>query len=103
MLPSVPLPDSGMRLARLAAGWVHGGAPAGGPLPAPAPPIAPRRPRGGLVVWLCRPIHKLHRQEGHDAECFRSGVDERLADGVEALTDPAVFWINILGVWAVIA
>ncbi|MFN4204665.1 MAG: HXXEE domain-containing protein, partial [Tabrizicola sp.] len=27
----------------------------------------------------------------------------RLADGVEALTVPAVFWINIVGVWAVIA
>ncbi|MCU0909127.1 MAG: HXXEE domain-containing protein [Rhodobacteraceae bacterium] len=91
------------RFDRLAAHWVYGGALAGVLLLAVTPLIAPHWPRAGGLVWLCLIAYMLHQYEEHDADRFRRFVNDRLAGGADALTTRAVFWINIAGVWAVIA
>jgi hypothetical protein len=47
------------------------------------------------------PTYMLHQYEEHDADRFRIFVND-LTKG-PGLSVPDVFWINILGVWAVLA
>lgn len=89
--------------ARLMSHWVYGGALAGLLLLALTPLVAPALPGPALIVWLTLPAYMLHQFEEHDADRFRRFVNDRLAGGAEALTIRDVFWINIAGVWAVIA
>jgi hypothetical protein len=53
------------------------------------------------VVFLQLPLYMLHQWEEHDGDRFRKWVNRNIAGGREALTPPATFWINALGVWLV--
>lgn len=57
---------------------------------------------GGLAVVLVAaqlPAYLVHQAEEHLGDRFRASVNAMA--GCEALSKPATFWINVLGVWAV--
>lgn len=90
-------------LSRLMTHWVYGGALAGVLLLALAPVLTDGWPRGETLAFLTLPAYMLHQWEEHDADRFRRFVNDHLAGGAEALTIADVFWINIIGVWALLA
>jgi hypothetical protein len=53
------------------------------------------------VVFLFLPVYMLHQAEEHFGDRFRKDINLHIAGGREALTRPATFWINSLGVWGV--
>jgi hypothetical protein len=53
------------------------------------------------LVYLQLPVYMLHQLEEHRGDAFRRFVNERIAGGREALTRPATFVINSVGVWGV--
>jgi hypothetical protein len=55
-----------------------------------------------LLIYLQLPIYMLHQLEEHTDDRFRRYVNETMAGGREALTTPAVVFINVVGVWLVI-
>jgi hypothetical protein len=87
---------------RLQAHWVYGGFLAGLMLLALTPLFANRWTLGETLVFLSLPIYMLHQYEEHDDDRFRRFVNTHMAGGRDALTVSAVFWINIVGVWAVL-
>jgi hypothetical protein len=54
-----------------------------------------------LLVYLHGPVYMLHQVEEHTADRFRRFVNQHVGHGTEALTTPALVWINIQGVWGV--
>jgi hypothetical protein len=52
-----------------------------------------------LLVAMQLPVYMVHQAEEHLGDRFRIDIN-RMA-GCEALTRPATFWINLLGVWLV--
>ncbi|MSP12917.1 MAG: HXXEE domain-containing protein [Chloroflexi bacterium] len=52
-----------------------------------------------FLVFLQLPIYMLHQYEEHAQGRFREFVNQEVAGGREVLTNRAIFWINILGVW----
>lgn len=49
------------------------------------------------LIYVQLPVYMLHQLEEHHGDRFRLYINERL--GFEALTRPATFAINLLGVW----
>jgi hypothetical protein len=90
-------------LDRLAAQWVQGGALAGLLLLALTPVVTSGWPTAQALAWAALPAYMLHQWEEHDRDRFRAFVNEKLAGGRQALSLRDVFWINIVGVWAVLA
>lgn len=89
-------------LQRLYAHWVYGGALAGLLLLALAPLCTEGWPGAMVLVFLALPAYMLHQYEEHADDRFRRFVGD-LAGNPEALSLGDVFWINIVGVWAVLA
>ncbi len=88
---------------RLVANWVYGGFLAGLVLLV-LTPLFPAGPNGATtLVALALPVYMIHQYEEHDADRFRRFVNLRLGGGHEILTLADVFWINIVGVWALLA
>jgi len=87
---------------RLQAHWVYGGFLAGLMLLALTPVLTDRWTTGLTLVFLSLPLYMLHQYEEHDDDRFRRFVNMHMAGGRDALTVSAVFWINIVGVWAVL-
>ena len=88
---------------RLVANWVYGGFLAGLVLLV-LTPLFPAGPNGAtMLVALALPVYMIHQYEEHDADRFRRFVNLRLGGGHEILTLADVFWINIVGVWALLA
>lgn len=81
--------------------WVGGALCGGVLLLAVAPAAAAGWDRGVTMVFLMLPVYMLHQVEEHDGDRFRRFVNERMFGGVEALSEAAVLWINIPGVWGV--
>ena len=54
-----------------------------------------------IAVALQLPVYMIHQLEEHDDDRFRRFVNTMLGGGRDLLTTPAVFIINIGGVWAV--
>jgi Protein of unknown function with HXXEE motif len=54
-----------------------------------------------LLIYLQLPIYLLHQVEEHHGDRFRQFVNDHIAGGREALTTPAVVFINVPGVWGV--
>src|ERR1035438_3713045 len=54
-----------------------------------------------VAVFLQLPIYMLHQYEEHDNDRFRLFVNRVFGEGHEVLSDPAVFVINVPGVWGV--
>jgi hypothetical protein len=90
-------------LARIECNWVYGGFLAGLLLLALAPLLAAGWDRPAALAYLTLPVYMLHQFEEHDDDRFRRFVNDVLGHGRELLTVRAVFWINILGVWALLA
>jgi hypothetical protein len=51
------------------------------------------------LVALQLPLYMVHEWEEHTADRFRKYVNQNIAGGYDALTRPAAFWINAIGVW----
>jgi hypothetical protein len=90
-------------LHRLVINWVYGGFLAGLLLVLLAPLFVRGWPPALAATFLCLPAYMLHQYEEHDNDRFRIFMNRILADGHDALTLPAVFIINVPGVWGVIA
>lgn len=54
-----------------------------------------------LLVYLQLPMYMIHQYEEHSHGAFRAYVNHYVAGDYDALTNTAIFWINILGVWGV--
>lgn len=95
-----PGPDSVTE--RLSANWVYGGSMSGAVLLALTPFLASGWTLAQTVVFLCLPAYMLHQFEEHDADRFRTFINNRLGGGLNVLTVGAVFVINVIGVWCVL-
>lgn len=54
-----------------------------------------------LLLYLHSPVYMLHQVEEHAGDRFRIFINQRLFQGLEALTPGAVLWINVPGVWGI--
>ncbi len=90
-------------LDRIQANWVYGGLLAGLLLLALAPLLVAGWSRPAVLAFLALPAYMLHQFEEHDGDRFRRFVNRVLGHGREVLTVSAVFWINLLGVWVLLA
>ncbi|HEX5848835.1 MAG TPA: HXXEE domain-containing protein [Rubrobacter sp.] len=53
------------------------------------------------VIYFQLPVYMLHQLEEHAGDRFRRFVNDRVADGKDALTPEATLVINVVGVWMV--
>ena len=90
-------------LHRLVINWVYGGFLAGLLLLLLAPLFIQAWPATLAAAFFCLPAYMLHQYEEHDDDRFRVFMNRILAGGREVLTGPAVFIINVPGVWGIIA
>jgi hypothetical protein len=90
-------------LARIERGWVYGGFLAGILLLVLAPLLIAGWNRPAALAYLALPVYMLHQYEEHDDDRFRRFVNRVLGRGREVLSVSAVFWINLLGVWVLLA
>lgn len=88
-------------IARLCQNWVYGGFLAGLLILVLTPLFAAGWPLALLAVFLHLPVYMLHQYEEHDANRFAIFVNREIGKGVEVLSPPAVFIINIPGVWGI--
>ncbi len=86
---------------RIFANWVYGGFLAGLLLLLLAPLFICAWPATLAAAFFCLPAYMLHQYEEHDNDRFRVFVNRLLGNGREVLTVPAVFMINVPGVWGV--
>jgi hypothetical protein len=86
---------------RLIANWVYGGFLAGILLLLLAPLFIHGWPPALAAAFFCLPAYMLHQYEEHDDDRFRISINRLLGKGHEVLTVPAVFMVNIPGVWGV--
>jgi len=86
---------------RLIANWVYGGFLAGVLLLLLAPLFIQSWPATLAAAFFCLPAYMIHQYEEHDNDRFRAFVNRLLGNGREVLTLPAVFMINVPGVWGV--
>jgi hypothetical protein len=52
-----------------------------------------------FLVFLTLPFYMLHQFEEHAGGQFKAFVNKTVGRGREALTDRAIFRVNVLGVW----
>jgi len=90
-------------LDRLVVNWVYGGFLAGLLFLLLSPLFVHSLPPALAATFFCLPAYMLHQYEEHDNDRFRVFMNRILADGKDVLTLPAVFIINVPGVWGVIA
>lgn len=88
---------------RLYENWVYGGFLAGLLLLSLTPLFWGLHPDWVVATYLALPVYMLHQYEEHDADRFRRFVNDKIATGRRGLSVADVFWINVLGVWAVLA
>lgn len=88
-------------IARLCQNWVYGGFLAGILILCLTPIFAAGWSLPLLAVFLHLPVYMLHQYEEHDANRFADFVNREIGHGIEVLSPPAVFVINIPGVWGV--
>lgn len=87
---------------RISQNWVYGGALAGLLLLGLAPLLVAGWERAATLAYLALPVYMLHQLEEHDDDRFRRFVNAVIGHGHEVLSIAAVFWINIVGVWALL-
>lgn len=90
-------------LHRLVVSWVYGGFLAALLFLLLSPLFVPSWPPVLAATFFCLPAYMLHQYEEHDDDRFRVFMNRILAGGKDVLTLPAVFIINVPGVWGVIA
>jgi hypothetical protein len=86
---------------RLYRNWTYGGFLAGILLLVLTPVFAASWPVALLAIFLHLPAYMLHQYEEHDANRFADYMNRTVGQGVEALTPPVVFLVNIPGVWGI--
>ncbi len=84
-------------ISRLMTNWVYGGFLASFLILALMPLMAVPLPLLGVILQL--PVYMLHQLEEHDDDRFRRFVNTNIGGGRNVLPIPAVFVINIGGVW----
>ena len=84
---------------RLQENWVYGGTLSGVVLLALSPLLTADWTWGERFVFLALPVYMLHQLEEHDGDRFRAFVNEVIGKGRDVLSVPAVFAINVVGVW----
>jgi hypothetical protein len=87
------------RLERLQKNWVYGGFLAGFMLLALTPLLLGGWDGAATLAFLALPVYMLHQYEEHDDDRFHRFVVEHLGHGRDVLPTPAIFLINIVGVW----
>jgi hypothetical protein len=87
------------RLGRLQHFWVYGGFLAGLMLLALAPLLLGGWDRAAVLAFLALPVYMLHQYEEHDDDRFHRFVIAHLGHGRDVLPTPAIFLINLVGVW----
>lgn len=90
-------------LERLMQNWVYGGFLGGLLLLGLTPLVTAQWPWHWTAVWVLLPIYMLHQYEEHDDDRFRAYFNGRMFGGRDGLSIAAVFWINIILVWVLIA
>jgi hypothetical protein len=97
--------DTGSRVhaaaSRLLENWVYGGF-LGGLLLLCLLPILPLS-KELMATLLCLSAYMIHQYEEHDDDRFRRFLNSTVARGRAGLTQPDIFWVNVPGVWGVIA
>ncbi|MGA7971366.1 MAG: HXXEE domain-containing protein [Pseudolabrys sp.] len=88
-------------LSRLMTNWVYGGFLASFVVLALVALFRAGLSAPLLLVVLQLPIYMIHQLEEHDADRFRRFVNSHIGGGHEVLSTPAVFVINVGGVWGV--
>lgn len=88
-------------LGRLRKNWVYGGFLAGLVILALTPLLLGGWDRAAVLVFLALPVYMLHQYEEHDDDRFHRFVVQHLGHGRDVLPTPAIFLINIVGVWVV--
>ena len=88
-------------LSRLTQYWVYGGFLAGILMLVLLPELARNWSMALVAVFLQLPIYMLHQYEEHDNDRFRLHLNRVFGEGHEVLSHPAVFVINVPGVWGV--
>ncbi len=81
--------------------WSRAGLPAGVLLLAVSPFLYRGLTLPLFLVFLQLPIYLLHQYEEHARGAFRAYINHELGGDRDALTDTAIFWINVPGVWGV--
>jgi hypothetical protein len=87
------------RLGRLQTSWVYGGFLAGLMILVLTPLLVPGWGLPGTLAFLVLPVYMLHQYEEHDDDRFHRFVDTEIGKGRDVLPTPAIFLINIVGVW----
>lgn len=88
---------------RLTAHWVYGAFLAGLLLLILFPVITQGWSAQDNLAFLVLPFYMLHQYEEHDNDRFRTFFNLTIGKGYPVLSKSAVFIINILGVWLVLA
>jgi len=89
--------------ARLTENWVYGGFLAGLLLLVLFPVITIGWISQEYLAFLVLPVYMLHQFEEHNGDRFRIFFNQTIGKGYPVLSKSAVFIINIIGVWFVLA
>jgi hypothetical protein len=65
------------------------------------PILAQHRSSAWLLIFAILPAYMFHQVEEHTGDRFRIFVNQHVFHGVQALTELAVLWINLPGVWGI--
>jgi hypothetical protein len=90
-------------LYRLIANWVYGAFLAGSLLLLLAPLLWLFLPPLLVLIFLHLPAYMIHQYEEHDSDRFRLFVNRLIGHGKDVLQPTALFLINVVGVWGLIA
>ena len=55
----------------------------------------------GVLIYLQLVCYMIHQYEEHAQGKFKAFANELLAHGEPKITDLAIFWVNIIGVWGI--
>lgn len=88
---------------RLSSFWVYGGFLAGLLLLVLFPVLTKDWSSQEYLVYLVLPFYMIHQYEEHDGDRFRLFFNATIGKGYPVLSSQAVFIINIVGVWLVLA
>lgn len=79
--------------------WSRAGLPLAAGLFLTTPLVRRGVARPALLTYLQLPVYMLHQYEEHGHGAFKRDVNALVPPTVGHLTDGAIFWINMLGVW----
>ncbi len=81
--------------------WSRAGLPAGALLLAVSPFLYRGLTLPLFFVFLQLPMYMLHQYEEHARGAFRVFINHELGGDRDVLTNSAILWINVVGVWGV--